>query len=69
MSKGMQFRSTKAETVHRPAPDKTEAAAEPKGKAIDDMSKDELIHALIEKGINPPDKSNKNELKELLQEG
>lgn len=35
-------------------------------KGIDDYSRDELVAALLDKGIDPPDKANKTELKKLL---
>lgn len=38
-------------------------------KGIDDYSRDELVRALLDKGIDPPDKANKTELKKLLLKG
>jgi hypothetical protein len=38
------------------------------GKPIAKMSKDELIHALVELKVDPPDRANKPELKAILLE-
>ncbi len=38
------------------------------GTTVDKMTKDQLIHALVEKGVDPPDKANKTELQKLLEE-
>ena len=36
---------------------------------VDDLSKDVLIYWLVGRGIDPPDKANKTELKKLLIHG
>lgn len=44
----------------------------PENKTInifDSYSRDELVVALMEKGIDPPDKANKTDLKKLLMKG
>ena len=33
---------------------------------VDDLSKDELIYWLVGRGIDPPDKANKTELRKIL---